>query len=421
MSGISNAKEVILTSDINGENYSAAMWDPENGSQLFTYKNTKALQYRTLQLLSDSYVLGASITRSCIHIWPLNSHSPVSNIRLVTPGRVDALTCTPNGSYLIAAIGEKLIVWQTCNGKILANLSRHYQPITCVSTTKDGSLFASAGQDGLVFVWSLYSVLNDEHCSPVHRFSHHNLPIQGLCFGHGGARARLYTISLDTKANIYELGSGDLLVSLIFNVPLTAIAVNICESELFVGCSNGNILQCNLHSPPRSTEQHVKLSSKDNESMVFKAHKSNVTALSVSVNCRILVSGSTDKAVHIWDIASKQVLRTIEHKGPVGAAFFAMRYENFRTSVLNPCLEVCSLQNDENANKESVIKVISRGRNPAEIIDFESYVGNDNSSDQSIDVKKLESMQEEIESLKRINTAMYQYSVTHILEKVKDA
>jgi len=421
MSRISDAKEVILTSDVNGENYSAAMWDPENGSQLFAFKNAGALEYRTLQLLSDSYLLGASVTRSRIHIWPLNSPLPVNNIRLVTPGKVNALTCTPNGSYLIAAVEEKLIVWQTCNGRILANLSRHYQTITCVSSTKDGSLFASAGHDGLVFVWSLYSVLNDEHCSPVHKFSHHNLPIQGLCFGHGGARARLYTISLDGKANIYELGSGDLLVSLIFNVPLTAIAVNICESELFVGCTNGNILRCNLHNPPRGIEQHVKLSSNtDEESLVLKAHKSNVTALSISVNCRILVSGSTDKAVHVWDIASKQVLRTIEHKGPITAAFFAMRYDNFRASVLNPRLEVCSLQNDENADKESVIRVISRGRNPAEIIDFESFVGT-NSVDRSVDAKKLESMQEEIERLKRINATIYQYSVTHILEKIKNA
>jgi pre-rRNA-processing protein IPI3 len=410
-------KEVILTSDINGENYSAAVWDPENGSQLFAYKNAGALEYRTLQLLSDSYLLGASVAKSRIHIWPLNSPVPLNNIRLNTPGKVHALTCTPNGSYLIAAIEEKLIVWQTCNGRILANLSKHYQTITCVSTTKDGSVFASGGQDGLVFVWSLFLVLNNKNCSPIHKFSHHNLPIQGLCFGHGGACTRLYTISLDGKANIYEVSSGDLLLSLIYNVPLTAIAVNICDSELFVGCINGNILQCNLHNPPRGIEQHVNT---DEESMVFKAHKSNVTALSISVNCRILVSGSTDKAVHVWDIASKQVLRTMEHKGPVTAAFFAMRYENFRASVLNPRLVVCSLQNEEIADKDTVIRVISRGRNLEELIDFKSYVDSNSDPDEQEDVKELENIQEELEKLKSINAKLYQYSVMHILDKIKN-
>ncbi|KAH0956515.1 hypothetical protein HN011_002292 [Eciton burchellii] len=323
---------------------SAAVWDPENGSQLFAYKNAGALEYRTLQLFSDSYLLGASVAKSRIHIWPLNSPVPLNNIRLNTPGKVHALTCTPNGSYLIAAIEEKLIVWQTCNGRILANLS--------------------------------------------------------LCFGHGGACTRLYTISLDGKANIYEVSSGDLLLSLIYNVPLTAIAVNICDSELFVGCINGNILQCNLHNPPRGIEQHVNT---DEENMVFKAHKSNVTALSVSVNCRILVSGSTDKAVHVWDIASKQVLRTMEHKGPVTAAFFAM-----------------SLQNEEIADKDTVIRVISRGRNLEELIDFKSYVDSNSDPDEQEDVKELENIQEELEKLKSINAKLYQYSVMHILDKIKN-
>lgn len=424
MSRITDAREVILTSDSTGESWSAAVWDPRNGSLLSVFKNAGALGHRTLHLLSDSYVLGANAAKSRIHIWPLNSPVPVSNVRYATPGKVNALTCTPNGSYMIAAISEKLFIWQTCNGRIVASLSRHYQPVTCVSTTKDGSLFASAGEDGLVFVWSLYSALNEERCTPVHAFSNHNLPVRDLCFGSGGARARLYTISLDRKANIYEIGSGDLLLSLIFSVPLTALTVNICESELFVGCTTGDIMQCNLHDPPRVIEQHVKLSSNDESEkrIVFRAHKSNVTALSVSMDCRSLVSGSSDKAVHIWDIASQQVLRTIEHKGPVTAAFFAMGFENFRASVLKPRLELCNLQNEsEDDIKENVIKVLSRGRNPAEILDFDSYVDNSTNSQESTkDATKLETMQEEIKRLKKINTALYQYSVTHILDKIKN-
>ncbi|XP_018047625.1 PREDICTED: WD repeat-containing protein 18 [Atta colombica] len=421
MNRVTDAKEVILTSDTTGESWSAAVWDPRNGSLLSVYKNATALGHRSLQLLSDSYVLGADATRPRIHIWPLNSPSPLPNIRLNTPGKVNALTCTPNGSYLIASVGEKLFIWQTCNGRLLVNLTRHYQTVSCLATTKDGSLFASAGEDGLVFVWSLYSALNDARCSPVHAFSNHSLPVRDLHFGHGDARARLYTISLDRTANIYELGSGALLVSLVFDAPLTAITVNVRESKLFVGCTTGEIFQCNLHEPPRGIEHHLTVSSCE-ESAVFQAHKSNVTALSVSMDCRTLLSGSTDGAVHVWDIVSRQVLRTLKHKGPVTAAFFAKGFDNFRTSVLKPRLQVQSLQRtSDDGGRENVVEVVSRGRNSAEILNFESYIeGSSDSRGSDQMSKKLDDLQKEINKLKKINAAIYQYGVTHILKKIVD-
>lgn len=423
MHRVTDAREVILTSDTTGESWSAAVWDPRNGSMLSVYKNATALGHRSLQLLSDSYVLGADATRSRIHIWPLNNPSPLPNIRLNTPGKVNALTSTPNGSYIIASVGEKIFIWQTCNGRLLVILTKHYQTVNCLTTTKDGSLFASAGEDALVFVWSLYNALNDARCSPVHAFSNHSLPVRDLHFGHGGARARLYTVSLDRTANIYELGSGALLVSLVFDVPLTAVTVNIRESELFVGCTTGEIFQSNLHEPPRGIEHHVKASSNNvgEENAVFQAHKSNVTALSVSVDCRTLLSGSTDGAVHVWDIASRQVLRTLEHKGPVTAAFFARGFDNFRVPVLKPRLQVHNLQSTSNDGRESVVEVISRGRNPTEILNFESYVEGTSDSRGSDEMsKKLEDLQKKIKKLKKINAALYQYGVTHILNKIID-
>ncbi|XP_020289435.1 WD repeat-containing protein 18 [Pseudomyrmex gracilis] len=423
MSQITDAKEVILTSDALGENWSAAVWDPRNGSQLSVFKTTAALGHRTLHLLSDSYLLGADVAAPRIHIWPLNNPSPLSNVRLITPGKINALTCTPSGSYIIAAVGEKIFIWQTCNGRLLANLSKHYQTVTCLATTKDGSLFASAGEDGLVFVWSLYSILNEEEHRAIHNFSNHSLPVRDLFFGYGGIRARLYTISLDRTTNIYELGTGALLLSLVFDVPLTAVTVNIRESELFVGSTTGDIFQCNLHEPPRGVEHHVKISSNgENEDAVFRAHKSDVTALSVSVDCRTLLSASTDKSVHVWDIASRQVLRTIEHKGPVTAAFFAKGFENFRAFTLKPRLEVRSLQRTSDIDgRESLVEIISRGRNSTDILDFESYVESETGSQRSQKISnKEDDMREEIDRLKKINTALYQYSVTRVINKIKN-
>ncbi|KOX75825.1 WD repeat-containing protein 18 [Melipona quadrifasciata] len=422
MSRIADTREVILTSDSSSEHWSAAVWDHRTGSILSTYKYAGALSHRSLQLLSDSYVVGADLTKPRIYVWPLNSHTPVSNLRLTTPGKVTALSCTPNGAYIIAAISEKLFLWQLCNGRLLKNLSQHYQTVSCLSFSKDSSIFASGGEDGLIFIWSLYRVLNDEHPTPLHTFSHHSLPVKDLQFGHAGARGRLCSVSLDRTCNVYDPVSGQLLLTLVFDVPLSSVSMNTRESDLFVGCTIGDIYRFNLHEPPRGIEHHVQVRNDGNSEgvIVFHGHKSSVVALSISIDCRYLVSGSTSGKVHVWDIASHQILRTIDHKGPITAVFFAKYYDNFRVTDLKPRLELCNLQRiSDDVGKESSIEVITRDRNTIDILNFDSF------TEKNIDMigsgdptaRKLLEMKEEIDKLKKINTAIYQYSVKHILNK----
>lgn len=422
MSRIADTREIIVTSDSNNEHWNAAVWDHRTGSILLTYKNAGTLGHRTLQLLNDSYIVGADLTKPRIYVWPLNDHSPVSNLRLTTPGKVTALKFTPNSAYIVAAISEKLFIWQSCNGRLLKNLSQHYQTVSCLSFTKDGSIFASGAEDGLIFVWSLYRVLNDEQPTPLHAFSHHSLPIKDLQFGHAGSRGRLCSVSLDRTCNIYDPSSGSLLLTFVFDVPLTSISMNIRESDLFVGCTDGDIYRFNLHEPPRGIEHHVQIRKDGNSEgvIVFQGHKSTVVSLSISIDCRYLLSGSISGEVHVWDIASHQILRTINHKGPITAAFFAKYYENFRVTNLKPSLQLCNLQRmSDDTGKESSIDIISNNQNLTDILNFELY------TEKNIDLTRLEDsnsqklveMKEEIDRLKKINTAIYQYSVKHILNK----
>ncbi|MEQ2213923.1 WD repeat-containing protein 18 [Xenoophorus captivus] len=66
--------------------------------------------------------------------------------KIVCPGVVTCLTTSPDGAFLAAGV---------CTGKLLAVLSRHYQDVTCLKFTDDGTHFVSAGKDNLALVWSV--------------------------------------------------------------------------------------------------------------------------------------------------------------------------------------------------------------------------------------------------------------------------
>lgn len=53
--------------------------------------------------------------------------------------------------------------------------ARHFQPVTCIRFTDDGSNFVSAGEDGMVCVWAI----NDSaRLETVHSFSDHYLAVK---------------------------------------------------------------------------------------------------------------------------------------------------------------------------------------------------------------------------------------------------
>ncbi|XP_066590309.1 WD repeat-containing protein 18 [Prorops nasuta] len=421
------SKEVIITSDSSGQNWNAAVYSPNTGSLLMNYKGGGALTYHTLQLLNDSYILGADLTKNRLHVWPLNSQNPLASPRLITPGKVTALVCTPSGAYIVAAVSEKLFIWQTSTGRLLITLTRHYQTVTCLSVSSDGTVFASGAEDGLVFVWSLFHVLNDEAPSPVHGFTDHVLPVKDVLLGHFGARCRLCSASLDRTINIYEAMLGQLLLKLVFDVPLTSVCMNIKESDLFAGCANGNVFRFNLHEPPRGLEHHVRIDNQksDNaaESNAFLGHTSSVVCLSASTDCQTLLTASSDGKVNIWDIASRQVLRTIEHKGSITSAFFAKYYDNFQAAELSPSLILHSLQRtSEQSDNESPIEIIRGSNASSDFLNFDSYVDNNIGSKQVSDQsEKIAEMREELERLKKINADLYKFSAKIILGQAKSS
>lgn len=341
-------------------------------------------------------------------MWSLDSQNTLPNIRLTTPGKASALACSPNGSYAVVAVDHKLYVWQLCNGRLLTNIARHYQTITCLKFNQDGSLFASAAEDGLAFVWSLSSVLNDKDCKPLHSLSDHTLPIKDIYFGRFGYRAKLFTASLDRTVNVYEAITGALLLKLVFDVPLMSITLNVVESELFVGCVDGRIFRFNLHDPPRGIEHHVA-----SENNVYKGHGSSVVCLSVSINCKTFLSGSLDKFVHIWDIASHQILKSIEHKGSITSAFFTKQHIHFQTPHFKPNLIINNLQRVSDESDNNRLEIVTKDKNAFEYLDFSSYVGGvEESNDELL---------EEIRNLKKINSELYRCTIEHILNEVDDS
>ncbi|XP_060077616.1 WD repeat-containing protein 18-like [Ylistrum balloti] len=309
---MTTSREVLLTSEASGQMWNVCVWDFHSSTSLLTYKGGTSVPHG-LAVLNNDFIISALNTKPILNIWSLHKRDN-QQMKMVCPGRVTALDVTTNGEYCIAAVSEKIHIWQVCTGHLLAVLGRHYQCITCLRCCDDGSYFVSGGDDNMVMAWSLGRVLSEagEHSNrqaPVHVWSQHSLPITDIHVGFGGSRARVVSSSLDQSCRIWDLVSGEMILCIVFDVSITSTVMNMTENM-------GPSIRRD-DGPPIRTERHIQSDTDSPNTTIYSGHSKQVTCLSLSLDGSQLVSGSHDSDVRVWDVHSGQCVKTIPHKGVI--------------------------------------------------------------------------------------------------------
>ncbi|XP_065214169.1 intraflagellar transport protein 122 homolog [Planococcus citri] len=86
----------------------------------------------------------------------------------------------PDGSQLIVAAGQILLVYSCANGSVIQTLKGHKDNIYCVDYSFDGNKFASGGADKVVIIWSskLEPILKYVHNDAIQCFAFN--PVSGM-------------------------------------------------------------------------------------------------------------------------------------------------------------------------------------------------------------------------------------------------
>ncbi|XP_071118662.1 WD repeat-containing protein 18-like [Haliotis cracherodii] len=425
--------EVLVSSDASGQLWNACVWDLETGSSLTTYKGGSTSP-RTLSILGQDYLMGANPTKPLLNVWSLQKRNQ-SQMRIVCPGRVTSLDVSPDGSYCVAGIADKIHVWQVCNGNLLAVVSRHYQNINCIKFTDDGSHFVSGGEDNLVIAWSLVRLVSispytQNRPEPRHVWSGHSLPVTDLHVGCGGSRARVISSSRDNTCKLWDLCSGELLCTLVFDSCITAVAMDNMELRVFAGDSNGNIHSVAMFTQPVKTERHISTDTKSHEGVtMFKGHLKQVTCLSVSMDGTRLVSGSHDASVRIWDVFSGQCVRTLAHKDVITNVFLTQTPRGVALPDSRPQLplqhfkrHLVSTQADDTVSDKSQVfdvwlhethQLNQYTANPASD-EMKKSSSHDDHTQAKLE-EEVVRLQGDLDRLQGTNQDLYQYAVHNIL------
>ncbi|XP_016948415.1 WD repeat-containing protein 18 [Drosophila biarmipes] len=329
-----DAVEALFISTDSEDNTTCSVQDLRTGTDLMRYKGGGCAQHHSLEMIHLNYVLAANSAKPLLHVWPINKQEQMAQLRFVVPGKVNALALTPDGNFLVAGIQENIYLWHLNSGRMLNTLSKHYQAVTCLRFTDNGEHFISGGKDGAVLVWDLtFSAApldtggGKDSTDPLYSFNDHGLAITDLYSGIGGIRSYLYTVSLDRCCKVYDLCGGVMLLSVVFPVALHSVIVNKMETTVFVGSGDGKVFTFHMQKAPRMKEYHLE----EEEIQAFVGHTAGkaITCLALNLSATTLVSGGDDNQVCVWDVGSRQLIKSLPQNGSV---------TNLRIRLLSPAI-----------------------------------------------------------------------------------
>ena len=135
----------------------------------------------------------------------------------------------------------------------------HFKAVSALTFAAEGSLLVSGGEDTVVNVWALYSLLDaagggggGAAPTPLYAWSDHTLPVAALACsaGGGGGGALVASASADRTCKLWTLTGGHLLRTLRFPVAVCAVTIEPCEATLYAGGADGRIFQVPLNAAP---------------------------------------------------------------------------------------------------------------------------------------------------------------------------
>ncbi|KFK34207.1 hypothetical protein AALP_AA5G114800 [Arabis alpina] len=300
---------VIASSSIDS---GIGSWDLKTGEKKVLYKTCASPPHGLTavgeKFLAASQLRNTSASSGSIFFWSWNK--PQVEVRSFPVEPIQALAANNEGTYLVGGgTSGDIYLWEVATGKLLKKWHGHYRSVTCLVFSGDDSLLVSGSQDGSVRVWSLIRLFDNiqrQQGSNLyeHNFNEHTMSVTDIVIDYGGCNALIVSASEDRTCKVWSLSKGRLSRNIIFPSAINALALDPGGSVFYAGGRDSKIYIGAINA---TSDYGTKVFGSVSE------QSKAVTCLAYCADGNLLISGSEDGRVCVWDPKSHRHIRTFSH------------------------------------------------------------------------------------------------------------
>ncbi|WVQ68988.1 uncharacterized protein L199_007199 [Kwoniella botswanensis] len=293
----SNDGETLVSAGADGYLH---FWNAHSGEYLRGFRAHKT-GINDISISPDSLYISTASDDNTSLIFPLhpppvprpqNANEPLKTL-IGHTAPVLSISFSPKSNLLVTgSFDESAIIWDVRRGKILRNLPAHADAIWCVGWDHEGAMVLTASADGLIRLWDVNSgqclkTLDNDTNSPVSYASF--TPSSYF----------LLSSTLSSTLRIYNIHTSKVLKTI--QAPGVYISEKYpCPAIIF-------------ESPPVSQEQEQD---QDQDGMDIDHNDNGITngnmKKSKESNPALIVAGSENGKIVIWDLQSKNVCQVLQ-------------------------------------------------------------------------------------------------------------
>jgi mitogen-activated protein kinase organizer 1 len=230
---------------------------------------------------------------------------------------VDGETKQDNSQFISCSNDKSVIVWDVENGKILRRF-RNLAPFNTICYGHDATTVFAGSLDGAVRIYDLRAVNAWE-------------PIQNLIEASDSitccrvSKHLVFTTSTDKCLRTYDIRQGKLAIDTM-SVPLNHVSIGQEASTLLVSCLRGSVLLVDRR------ESGILNEYCGNDNKLFKIESS------FAMKDTLVVAGSENGQVYVWDSLNKEPKLALKHSGitpPIIQSISSDTLDNLLTACSN--------------------------------------------------------------------------------------
>lgn len=297
----------------SSEDGTVRLWDATSGRELRTYRgHTRGVG--SVAFSPDGLRLASAGSDKVVKIWDATLAQEA--LPLNERGKVSAsVVFSPDGQRLATGEGNNVKLWDAASRQVIYTLVGHNASVNCLSFSRDGQRLASGSSDNTVKVWDV------ETGKFIRTLPGHSKAVNCVTFDAHGTK--LVSGGRDGCVKVWDLNTGRnacddplRLENVVFPV-INAVVFSPDGKSLAVSAGGDDPKQYVTLWDTTTWERVPGVSFVGHTRVAFGA-------VAFSPDGKLLVTGSQDQAVRIWDVRTGKLIRTLEgHTGTVFSVSFS--------------------------------------------------------------------------------------------------
>lgn len=265
------------------DDHRVSIWDGTNG-ELKTELEGHTDWVHSVVLSHDGTVVASGAADRTLCLWNMAKQKPEFQIP-ACKNAIAAVSMHPNNQQLavVGFSGEMEIV-NTSTGQTSQKMDGPCVDIRTVAFSPNGGLMAAAGRNGKVRVWNV----SDGHVQQ--EIATEGRRIRTLAFSPDSSR--IAVAGDGQTVDIFDAATGESIMKLPARPAKIYSLVFLDSQHLATGGSDNRVAVWDLDSKETSSE--------------LVGHTGTVAALACDATGKVLVSGSYDTTLRIWNLADRQ-------------------------------------------------------------------------------------------------------------------